>query len=722
MFLDELQGLKDQLTARFEDLPELPHLFDPRPYQEQAWNAIQEVKRSVLIWHRRAGKDKLCWNYMIYRAAHRIGVYYYIFPTYSQGKKAIWEGRDKQGVAFLDHIPASLITLKNNSELKIILKNGSLIRIVGSDNIDALMGTPPNGVVFSEFSLQNPRAWDYIRPILVENEGWAIFNGTPRGKNHFYDLYLGALDNPKWYVSLLSAADTKALSEEDLATEKAEMSLDLYEQEYNCSFTRGQEGSFYGKALAEVERDGRITSVPYDTYAKVDTFWDLGVGDSTSIIFAQRIAGKEIHIIDHYESHGEGLDHYAKVLSEKNYNYGNHFAPHDIRVRELASGARTRLEIARDLGINFLIVPNMSVYEGIELTRSIMSKVWFDEKKCKYLVKCLLNYVKRYNEQYNVYSDQPLHTWASHCFVGETEVLTPCGRCRIMDLPLTGEIYTSCGIQKYRNPRITKKNAQLVEVSFVDNTKVKCTPDHLFLTEHGWRSAKSLLPDTKIQSYWMNSHNTSMAEFTEKRPNVSISDLDRKCWLDAFGLRHLEKFLNHIIFIIKIEIDGIIRSITLNVSRILNILALCTRKEKYLLNAEMQLDHGILQNKVWNGIEEMLFNQNPGLNGREKKGNVYGVKNISMLSSEKMGREIKNSVALIANLPIVGKVEKIEEMRDVWCLTVPETGNFCLSNGCIVANCADAFRMLGITYSQREDGHKSLYEIEQEEKKYRRYV
>jgi hypothetical protein len=145
----------------------------------------------------------------------------------------------------------------------------------------------------------------------------------------------------------------------------------------------------------------------------VDTFWDLGVGDSTAIIFAQRV-GQEIHIIDHYEMHGEGLDHYAKIISEKPYNYGTHYAPHDIRVRELAAGARTRLEIARDLGLNFDIVPDMSIYEGIELTRSLIHQMWFDEKKCKYLLKCLLNYVKRYNEQYNVYSDQPLHNWASH--------------------------------------------------------------------------------------------------------------------------------------------------------------------------------------------------------------------------------------------------------------------------------------------------------------------
>jgi hypothetical protein len=223
-----------------------------------------------------------------------------------------------------------------------------------------------------------------------------------------------AKDNPEWVVSVKSIEDTGFITTEDIEKERdSGMGEDLIQQEFYCSFTRGQEGSWYGKYLAIVDGDGRITNVPYDTYGRVDTFWDLGVGDSTAIIFAQRV-GQEIHIIDHYEMHGEGLDHYAKIIAERNYNYGSHYAPHDIRVRELCAGARTRLEIARDLGLNFDIVPDMSIYEGIELARSLISKMWFDEKKCKYLVKCLLNYVKRYNEQYNVYSDQPLHNWASH--------------------------------------------------------------------------------------------------------------------------------------------------------------------------------------------------------------------------------------------------------------------------------------------------------------------
>ena len=385
-----------------------------RPYQKEAWEALEKKRRGLLLWHRRAGKDKFCWNYLIEKAWEKIGVYYYLFPTYRQGKMAIWEGRDKQGVSFLDHVPEEIIEVKNNSELKLVLKNGSLIRIVGTDNINSIMGTPPNGAIFSEFSLQNPLAWDYIRPIFVENKGWAIFNGTPRAKNHFYDLYINNKDSKDWYVSLLTVEDTNVISLEDIQKEREQgMSEELIQQEFYCSFTRGQEGTWYGKYLSDMDLDGRITHVPYDPYIPVDTFWDLGVGDSTAITFAQRTQN-EIHIIDYYESNGMGLDHYAQIIDEKKYRYGTHWAPHDIKVRELGSGARTRLDIARDLGLNFSVVPSVNIYEGIELVRSIFKKFWFDKEKAKQLLKCLENYCKQYNEMYNVYSNTPVHNFASH--------------------------------------------------------------------------------------------------------------------------------------------------------------------------------------------------------------------------------------------------------------------------------------------------------------------
>lgn len=395
--------------------------FEPRSYQLPFLSAMDEgCKRALLVWHRRAGKDLVCWNYLIKMAFwHRVGTYVYFFPTTRLGRRILWDGMNKDGKRFLDYIPRELIDGQPNTvEMKIKLRNGSTIQIMGTDQI-INVGTNPVGCVFSEFSIQDPNSWNYTRPILRENAGWAVFNFTPRGKNEAYDLYLMAKRNPEWFCQKLTITDTNVLTKEDVKKEIEEgMSEHLAEQEFYCSFDIGAEGAYYAKLVNKADREGRITNVPYDPMAVVDTYWDLGVGDETVIVFAQNI-GKEIHIIDLYRNSGEGLNHYAKVLQDRsfgnNWTYGEHFAPHDIQVRELGSGAQTRLDIARELGIPFTIVPNLSIQEGIELTRGIFPRLWVDENKCKFLVKALENYHRSYNEKLNVYSEKPLHDWSSHC-------------------------------------------------------------------------------------------------------------------------------------------------------------------------------------------------------------------------------------------------------------------------------------------------------------------
>lgn len=366
-----------------------------------------------------------CLNEMVKRAFwHRIGNYVYFFPTSRLGRRILWDGRDKEGKPFLEYIPSQIIEGKPNEvEMKIRLKNGSAIQIMGTDQI-INVGINPIGCVFSEFSLQDPQAWNYIRPILRENGGWAVFNFTPRGKNHAYDLYLMAKNNPKWFFQFLTIKDTKksdgkpVISDEDIESERQEgMSEHLIQQEYYCSFDIGAEGAYYAKLINQAELEGRITKVRFDSLAPVDTYWDLGVGDETVILFIQTI-GKEFHLIDMYRNQGEGLNHYANVVQQKakdnNWTYGEHYAPHDIQVRELGSGAQTRLEIARQLGLPFNIVPNLPISEGIELCRSVLTRLWIDSEKCSYFVKAAENYHKHYNEKLNVYSDKPVHDWSSH--------------------------------------------------------------------------------------------------------------------------------------------------------------------------------------------------------------------------------------------------------------------------------------------------------------------
>ena len=342
----------------------------------------------------------------------RVGTYFYTFPTYAQAKKVLWDGRDKEGFPFMSHIPKEIIKASNETELRKELVNGSSIQLIGTDNIDSILGTNPIGVASSEYALQDPRAWDLLRPILRENGGWAIFNMTPRGKNHGYNLYQMAKNNPDWFAEILTVRDTKALTESDIEAERREgMSEELIEQEYYCSFEGVMFGSYYGKQLAKAESEGRIGKIPYEEGLGVETWWDLGIKDATAIWFTQTI-GREIRVIDYYEASGEGLPHYAKVLQGKEYVYSKHHAPHDIEVREYGSG-RSRLETAASLGIVFQIVPNIPVEDGIEAARSVLSRCWFDRIKCARGLDCLTSYHKDYDERLKTWRSQPCHDWAS---------------------------------------------------------------------------------------------------------------------------------------------------------------------------------------------------------------------------------------------------------------------------------------------------------------------
>lgn len=390
--------------------------FKPRSYQLPILDAIENkgYKRVLAIMPRRAGKDLTAFNLCIRACVRKPCVIYYIFPTYAQAKKVIWDSVTNSGDRILDYIPDSLVDSKNSQEMKIRFKNGSLLQLVGSDNYDSLMGTNPQGVVFSEYALQDPRAYQYIRPILAANDGWALFITTPRGKNHAYELYQIAQNSSNWFAMKLTLDDTRHIPQAEIDRERAEgiMSEDLIQQEYFTSFDMGVEGAYYAKYMDKMRIDGRIGDVPWESNFKVGTSWDLGVRDSTTILFYQSI-GNTIRIIDCYENSKEGLEHYAKVLESKPYVYGKHIAPHDIAVKEFGSGM-TRIEKARQLGIKFMVADNISIVDGIEAVRSTLNRVWIDQNKCVPLIKALENYRQEYDVKNRVYKSQPLHNFASH--------------------------------------------------------------------------------------------------------------------------------------------------------------------------------------------------------------------------------------------------------------------------------------------------------------------
>lgn len=395
----------------------LPYMYDWRDYQLPFWQAMDTgLKRAVLVWHRRAGKEKTCWNYLIMQACKKVGIYYYLFPHFSQGRKILWDGVDKAGFRLLNHLPPELVEGNPNStEMKIRLKNGSLIQIIGTNNVDSIVGTNPCGCVFSEYSLQDPVAWQLIRPILVENGGWAIFNFTPRGANHAKDLYTMASKSSEWFCELLTVEDTRVVSLDDIQRERDDdMSEDFIQQEFYCSFTLGVEGSYYARYLEEARADERIGNIPWAKQTRVYTAWDLGYGDSTAIIFYQ-LAGNEIHIIDYYENHGEGLPHYAEILKSKPYVYAEHFAPHDIESHAFSSGMSAK-EVGSDLGLRFITLPTLKLRleSGIEALRGLFPRIWINAPQCKQLIKCLENYRKEFDPRLEVYKSIPRHDKYSH--------------------------------------------------------------------------------------------------------------------------------------------------------------------------------------------------------------------------------------------------------------------------------------------------------------------
>jgi len=413
-------------------IPTIPFNFKPRNYQGPVMRALARgTKRAVLVWHRRSGKDKTLLNYMAASMFDRVGNYGYYFPTSVQGRKILWDGLDRDGFAYMHHFPDEMVENKRKDSMMVWLKNKSTFQIIGTDNIDSVMGTNPIGAVFSEYSLQNPVAWDYIRPILRENGGWAAFIYTPRGMNHGWDLYDKNRDNPEWYCEVLTVNDTKrpdgtpVITEEMIEADRREgMSDELIQQEYFCSFEAAMPGAYYATEMRQARDEGRVCGVQFDPAVHVDTYWDLGMDGSTSIWFGQT-CGNQIHLIDYYESNLAGLGAYFRILTEKatenQWVYGRHVAPHDIRVKELTgtmdpdTPPKSRWEIAHEMGVTFEVAKRPEhKQDGIEAVRAIFPRLWIDKDRCRHGINCLTSFRRDYNPDKKVYGLVPVSDWSMH--------------------------------------------------------------------------------------------------------------------------------------------------------------------------------------------------------------------------------------------------------------------------------------------------------------------
>ncbi len=388
------------------------------------WDYLQGGgKRAVAVWHRRAGKDTVAMHWTTVSAFKRPGVYWHMLPTLRQGRVVIWDGRDRNGVPMLAAWPDELIRRRRDDEMKLDLVNDSIWQVVGSDNFDSLVGSNPVGIVFSEWSIADPRAWDYFSPILAENGGWALFIYTPRGAGHGLSMYDMALNNDNWFAQKLGVNDTFAISEEAVDEERARgMSEAMVQQEYFASFDAPVEGAYYADQMLMLQErtPSQISHVSHDPALKVETWWDLGIGDATAIWFAQR-SGTDVRLIEYYENSGEPLSHYVSVLEDRakipgkkdGYIYSNHVFPPDVRARELLAG-KSREEMLRNYGIYPSVVPMHRVEDGIEAVRSLLPRCWFDWKKCERGLAALRQYRKQFNEHTRQWHMKPFHDWTSH--------------------------------------------------------------------------------------------------------------------------------------------------------------------------------------------------------------------------------------------------------------------------------------------------------------------
>jgi len=385
--------------------------YAPRPLQDEIHRTIDAHRFSAFVCHRRFGKTVAAVNHLQRAAIEcdkprpRFG---YLAPTYRQGKAIAWDYMKH----YASPIPGHQV---NESELRVDYPNGGQVRIYGADNPDSLRGLYLDGVIPDEYGLQPPNIFtEVLRPALSDRGGWAAFMGTPNGKNQFYEVVQTARTDTTWGFGEYKASQTKVLPEAELTAARAVMTADEYAQEYECSFEASVKGAVYAREVGAAREAGRVTRVPYDPALPVDTDWDLGMGDATAIWFSQTLYSGEVRLIEFYENAGLGLAHYKQVLSDRVYTYGVHWAPHDIQVRELATG-HSRLEAAHQLGLRFQITPKIEQLEDrIHAVRMLFPRCWFDRDKTLRGVEALQHYRWDYNARIHEFKPVPVHDWSSH--------------------------------------------------------------------------------------------------------------------------------------------------------------------------------------------------------------------------------------------------------------------------------------------------------------------
>lgn len=418
-----------------------------------AWTAWERgKKRSSLWWHRRAGKDELALHQACV-AMHpdpnnpspnmRIANYWHCLPEYTQARKAIWTAINPHtGKLRIDEaFPHELRENTRNDDMSITFKSGSSWRVVGSDNPNSLVGATPFGIVFSEWALSNPSSWGYLQPMVLENGGWASFITTPRGKNHAFDMHRAAQTNPNWFAETLTVDDTGQVTPEQLeevrkdytALYGADAAEALIQQEYYCSAEAAILGAYWGKEIAQAVREGRVRSLQPVKGYPLHTAWDLGVRDSMVVWFFQVVPSSEgysrVLVLGCYAATNYGIKHYAEIVKEYaarlGLQRGYDYVPHDARQREMGvwndnvldpkyGEAKQRIEVMLECGLNPKKVADHALMDGISAVRQVLPRCLIDEECCGQGVEGLRQYQTEWDDEKKIFSDKPLHNWASH--------------------------------------------------------------------------------------------------------------------------------------------------------------------------------------------------------------------------------------------------------------------------------------------------------------------
>ena len=373
----------------------------------------RQERWAVIVAHRRCGKTVSCINELIYKALvenKEDGRYAYLAPYYAQAKSIAFD--------YLMKFSQPVRANHNVSELWVELINGARIRLFGADNADSLRGLYLDGVVLDEYADMKPSIWGAVlRPLLSDRKGWAVFIGTPKGHNQFWEVYNNATKDPDWYCKTLRASQTGLIPEEELADAAKIMTQDQYLAEWECDFESAIMGAYYGKEMRQLTDQGRITDIEYDPMFSVHTAWDLGYSDDTAIWWFQVVHG-EIRMLDYHSSNGQPVAFYSGIIQsrekERGYIYGTHYLPHDAKAKTLASNRSIIEQLSDKIALKSMkIVPSLSLQDGIQATRLALTRAWFDHR-CEDGIECLRQYQREYDEDKKVFRDKPRHDWTSH--------------------------------------------------------------------------------------------------------------------------------------------------------------------------------------------------------------------------------------------------------------------------------------------------------------------